>query len=139
MTAEEFWLNGRVEAIELKRCLCCPAEPADRLKLSECAYDQCHQELVEPDRGKDLEKVQKFSECRELIKIPWTRLSSPLFSRHSMGPEICTDLTHLKLIMGLAPMVPGIPGGHRSTSIVEPDQALLEALLMVLMEPQDPL
>ena len=137
MTAEEFWLNGRVEAIELKRCLCCPAEPADRLKLSECAYDQCHQELVEPDRGKDLEKVQKFSECRELIEIPWTRLSSPLFSRHSMGPEICTDLTHLNHTMGLAPML--IPGGHQSASIVEPDQDPPEDLLMVPMVPQDPL
>ena len=72
-------------------------------------------------------------------KIPWTRLSSPLFSRNSMGPEICTDLTHLNHITGLAPMLPGIPGGHRSASIVEPDQDLLGDPLMAPMEPRDPL
>ena len=55
-----------------------------------------------------------------------------------MGPETYTDLTHLNLIMGLAPMLPEIRGGHQS-SIVEPDQDLLEDLLMAPMEPRDPL
>ena len=68
-------------------------------------------------------------------KIPWTRLSSPLFSRNSMGPETYTDLTHLNLIMGLAPMLPEIRGGHQS-SIVEPDRGLLQDL-MVPMGLQD--
>ena len=86
-----------------------------------------------------VEKISKrsknFSECRELIKIPWTRLSSPLFSRNSMGPETYTDLTHLNLIMVLAPMLPEIREGHRS-SIVEPDRGLLQDL-MVPMGLQD--
>ena len=59
-----------------------------------------------------------------------------------MGPEICTDLTHLNLTLTteLAPMLAlETPGGHQSASIVEPDQVPPEDLLMVPMVPQDPL
>ena len=58
-----------------------------------------------------------------------------------MGPEICTDITHLNLTLTteLAPMLAlETPGGHQSASIVEPDLDLREDQ-MGSMEPRGPL